>query len=414
MRIALFHNLPSGGAKRTLTEATRRLATRHHVDAYALSCADHEFADLRPFVATHSVFTFEPLPLLRFPFGRINQLMRRADLTRLDRLEQRIARRIEDAGYDAVIVHPCQFEQAPSLLRHLTRVPSVYYCHEPRRSVHEAMPSRPYDDEAIGRRRALNRLDPLPALYRRKLRQHDCVNTQSAGMVLVNSRFTAEGVTRIYGVNPQVSYHGVDVERFKPVVTDKQNFVLSVGSLTPLKGFDFLIRVMARYRGANRPALVIASNFQNPPERAYLEQLAGELGVEVVLRGNVGDGDLVELYNQARAVVYAPVREPFGLVPLEAMACAAPVVAVAEGGIVESVVDGETGLLAARDPDAFADAIQRIVEDPSRACRYGENGRAHVLRHWTWDRAVAALERHLTDVRTAPAYVQPSVPALAR
>jgi glycosyltransferase involved in cell wall biosynthesis len=414
MRIALFHNLPSGGAKRTLTEATRRLAAGHHVDAYALSCADHEFADLRPFVKTHTVFEFEPLPLLRFPFGRINQLMRRADLTRLDRLEQRVAQHIEDAGYDVVVVHPCQFEQAPSLLRHLTRIPSVYYCHEPRRSVHEVMPSRPYDDEAIGRRRVLNRLDPLPALYRRKLRQRDRVNTQGAGTVLVNSRFTADGVARIYGVNAQVSYHGVDVDRFRPAAADKQNFVLSVGSLTPLKGFDFLIRVMARYRGASRPPLVIASNFQNAPERAYLEQLAGELGVEVVLRGNVGDGDLVQLYSQAKAVVYAPVREPFGLVPLEAMACAAPVVAVAEGGIVESVVDGETGLLAPRDPDAFADSIQRIVEDPALARRYGDNGRAHVLRHWTWDRAVSALERHLADATAAPSYVQPSVPALAR
>ena len=87
-------------------------------------------------------------------------------------------------------------------------------------------------------------------------------------------------------------YHVFGMERFKPVAADRQNFVLSVGSLTPLKGFDFLIRVMARYRGANRPALVIASNFQNGPERAYLEQLASELGVDIVGFSDPGIDDL--------------------------------------------------------------------------------------------------------------------------
>jgi glycosyltransferase involved in cell wall biosynthesis len=259
------------------------------------------------------------------------------------------------------------------------------------------MPARPYDDNAIGRRRLLNRLDPLPGLYNRMLRNVDQSSTRSAGTVLVNSKFMAEGVGRIYGVDALVSYHGVDVAQFRPVRTEKRHIVLSVGSLTPLKGFDFLIQTMARYPAANRPALVIASNFQNPPEREYLQRLASDLKVELVLSGNVSDQDLVDLYNQAKVVAYAPVREPFGLVPLEAMACATPVVAVTEGGIPESVIDGQTGFLVGRDPARFAEAIRRLVEDPLLARQYGENGRSNILGHWTWDRAVATLERHLEN-----------------
>jgi glycosyltransferase involved in cell wall biosynthesis len=414
MRIALYHNLLSGGAKRTLLEATRRLASRHHVDAYTLSCSEHDFADIRPWVVGHNVFPFEPLPLLKSPFGRVNQVLRCADLRRLSRLAGQIARQIEQVGYDVVFVHPCQFEQSPSVLRYLERIPSVYYCQEPLRLLYEAMPDRPYGDEAIGRRRILNRLDPLPSLYRRMLRSVDQLNTRSARTVLVNSRFMARAVADIYGVTPKVSYHGVDVEQFKPASVEKRHRVLAVGSLTPLKGFDFLIRAMAEYPSEGRPALVIASNFQNPPERAYLEGLARELGVELVLLGSVSDQDLVRLYNEARVAVYAPIREPFGLVPLEAMACATPVVAVAEGGVSESVVEGQTGFLVERDPRQFAAAVRRLVDDPGLARRLGENGRRQVLEHWSWDRAVASLESHLNTSAGAQSSVQPPIPVLAQ
>ena len=79
MRIALYHNLPSGGAKRTLQEATKRLAVNHQIDVYTLTTANHDFADLRPYVASHQVFEFQPGALLASPFGRFNQIIRIED-----------------------------------------------------------------------------------------------------------------------------------------------------------------------------------------------------------------------------------------------------------------------------------------------------------------------------------------------
>jgi glycosyltransferase involved in cell wall biosynthesis len=159
---------------------------------------------------------------------------------------------------------------------------------------------------------------------------------------------------------------------------------------------------------------VIASNVQNPPERLYLERLARELGVEVQLRDNVTDVDLVELYNLARAVVYAPVQEPFGLVPLEAMACGTPVVAVAEGGVRESVIHDQTGVLVERDPVRFAVAVRRVVDDPAFAAQLGAAGRAHALEHWSWDRAVATFEQYLQVAAGRGGSAEQPVTALAR
>jgi glycosyltransferase involved in cell wall biosynthesis len=413
VRIAVYHNLTSGGAKRTLLEGVRRLSRDHRVDAFSLSCAEQEFADLRPWVANHTIEDFAPLPLLRSPFGRLNQALRSADLLRLDRCNRRVAQRIDAGGYDVVFAHPCRFEQSPGVLRYL-RTRSVYYCQEPLRLVYEVMPRRPYDGDEAWVRRVLGSVDPLPGMYRRMVRGRDRANAGHATAVLVNSRFMADAVGRIYGVPARVSYHGVDTAQFRPISLDKRRFVLSVGSLTPLKGFDFLVRALARYPADQRPMLVIASNFQNPPERAYLESLAGALGVQLVLTCAVSDEALVRLYNEALLVAYAPVREPFGLVPLEAMACGTPVVAVAEGGIPESVRHEETGLLTSRDPDQFALAIQALIDDPARAREYGARGREHVLAQWTWDAAVRSLESELVSATQMEAPARAAVPALVR
>lgn len=395
MRIALYHNLPSGGAKRTLYEETKRLAATHSVDVYTLSSGNHEFADVRPYVANHFVYPFQPKPLLNSPFGRLNKLISLTDLLALQRIAQTIAADIEQNGYDVLLAHPCQFEKAPSVLTFVRHVPTVYYCHESLRLLYERMPARPYDDSASWHRPLLNRLDPLLALYNRISKKIDRKNTQKATHVLVNSRFTQQMIRQNYLVDPAVSYHGVDVNKFKPMPVEKEPILLSVGSLTILKGFDFLVESLAYMPPEQRLSLVLASNFHNPQEKQYLEQLAAAKQVEIRFLGNVDDAQLVALYNQAALTLYAPIREPFGLVPLESMACGTAVVAVREGGIPETVLPGETGLLTERDPQKFAQAVTQLVMDPVLAEQYGRSGRAHVLQNWTWERATETLVHYL-------------------
>lgn len=400
MKIAVYHNLPSGGAKRTLCDSIRRLGAKHQIDVYTLSSANHNFADLRPHVNRYEVSQFQPLRLLNSPFGRINQIIRVVDVMRLRSICRGIARVIEQGHYDLAYVQPCQYEKAPSILGYLSKLPSVYYCHEPLRLLYEKMPARPYERHDSLKQKVLNRLDPLPALYHKVLRSSDRRNIHCASKVLVNSTFTQNAVRDIYGIDAEVSYHGVDAQFFRPMSIEKSNMLLSVGSLTPLKGFDFLIQAISRIPEDLRPPLVIASNFQNLPERYYLESLAQDLAVDIKLLVNIPDAQLVELYNQARVTVYAPVREPFGLVPLESLACSTPVVAVREGGIQETVVHGSTGLLVEGEPEQFAEAVASLLSNTQLAERFGRNGREHILGKWTWDRAVTTLEGYLSSCTT--------------
>jgi glycosyltransferase involved in cell wall biosynthesis len=214
----------------------------------------------------------------------------------------------------------------------------------------------------------------------------------------VNSQFVCDSVRNIYQLEAEVNYLGVDEMHFHPMGLEKQRMVLSVGSLTPLKGFDFLINALALIPESERPPLAIVSNFQNPPERDFLMSLAQEKGVVLNLMRNVSEEKLVELYNQAMLTVYAPHHEPFGFVSIESMACATPVVAVREGGIQETVIHEKTGLLVHRNPQEFSEAISRLLSDIDLARQLGSEGRRHVLHNWTWDRSVTTLEGHFASL----------------
>jgi glycosyltransferase involved in cell wall biosynthesis len=237
----------------------------------------------------------------------------------------------------------------------------------------------------------------LPHLYRKILTQLDRVNIQSASLVLTNSAYTRESLYRTYGISARVCYLGVDTQRFRPLPVAKDRFVLSVGALTPHKGFDFLLCSLALMDPAQRPLLVIVSNAGDPREEAYLQNLATQLGVAVEFRTLVSDEELVRLYNQALLTLYTPIMEPFGFVPIESVACSTPVVGVCEGGVRETVLHGETGLLTERDPYEFAEATESLLNDTGRRIQYGNRGRRYVEKQWQWDRCVHDLEKHFAN-----------------
>ncbi len=111
----------------------------------------------------------------------------------------------------------------------------------------------------------------------------------------------------------------------------------------------------------------------------------------------VDNETLVQRYNQAALLAYAPVREPFGLVTLEAMACGIPVVGVAEGGFQEAIVEGVTGFLTPRDPDVFAKRVNDLLSNPIQRKKMGHAGRDSVISNWTWEVAVQRIEARLAD-----------------
>jgi glycosyltransferase involved in cell wall biosynthesis len=404
LRIALYHNLTSGGSKREAYEFARQFSLAGHtVHLFHPSTADEDFLPLKQFSQTQTAFDlnlFSDLPIRLPGFRRYVDLMLLCrNLGRLKQLARRAAAQIDAGGYDFVLVHHDRIVQSPYLLRYL-KTQSVYYCAEPMREFYEPPIVRPYHLPSTALDRA-QRAWYRPALRIRQaiVQAEDCRNVHHARVLLTNSFFTAESIYRAYGLRANVSYLGVDTEKFQPLQLEKQNIVLSVGAVSPLKGYDFIIQALGLIQPLERPKLVIVGNTASAAETQFLQSLASRYAVSLDFCVNLADRDLVALYNRARALVYAPVLEPFGFAPLEAMACATPVVAVKEGGVRESVVDGVTGFLVPRDAAAFAQALSNVLSDSIQARMMGANGREAMLRSWTW---LQAYERLIGNLQIEP------------
>ena len=383
MKIAVFHNLPFGGARRVMVEQINRLGGAV-CGVYTLGGeSDPGFGRELP---VHR-FPFARARLLGRPFGRVNGAIRIADLMRLTCQSRRVASAIDDEGCDVVFVHNCAISQTPPVLRFL-RTRAVYYCQEPFRAMLEA---------PLGGGLLLPAGDPLRRMYARCVVANELRGLKGARVVLANSWFSRESILRYYGVDSVVNYLGVDHSVFSPQPVEKRRLVLSVGRLSPEKGHSFVIESVGLIPHNERPNVGIVCGLPDVQSRMDLERTAAANGVRVEFFTNISDSELSELYSCALCTAAAPILEPFGLTPLESMACATPVVGVAEGGIRESVTDGVTGFLTQRDRREFADCIRRLVADPKLAARMGAAGRDCAVARWNWDRSIAQLERILSE-----------------
>jgi glycosyltransferase involved in cell wall biosynthesis len=212
---------------------------------------------------------------------------------------------------------------------------------------------------------------------------------------------------------------GVDPEVFRPdgPVADRGAYpyrLLQLGRLVPRKGAAVAIAALARLP---RTELVVvggppAGGLDTDPEVRRLRRLAAEAGVadRVRLLGGVPTAEVPALMRGADVVLCPADYEPFGIVPLEAMACGRPVVASAVGGQLDTVADGVSGrLVEPRDPEALAAAVADLLADPALRRAYGNAGRRRVLDRFSWARVAAATE---ASYRTALASRAPVAGAL--
>jgi D-inositol-3-phosphate glycosyltransferase len=198
------------------------------------------------------------------------------------------------------------------------------------------------------------------------------------------------------GVDPRhvsVVPSGVDTESFTPdgpaAPRTAAPRLVMIGRLVPRKGLGDVLAALGEVPGAE---LVVVGGpaagelSTDPSATAALDQ-AARLGVSdrVRLVGRADRGEVGAWIRSSDVVVCAPWYEPFGIVPLEAMACGVPVVGTAVGGLMDTVVHGRTGLLVPpRCPDQLAAALRSLLADPARRARMGAAGRARVVSAYDW------------------------------
>ncbi len=186
----------------------------------------------------------------------------------------------------------------------------------------------------------------------RALQSYDRATNERVDIFVANSHFVRDRVQRLYGRNAEVVAPPVEVERFASLERAPEEWYLAVGALAPYKRVDHAIAACAALR---RPLKVVGSG----PELRSLRQLAASLHAEVEFLGFVSDDDLGNYYRRARALLF-PGIEDFGIVPVEAIASGCPVIALGEGGILDSMTIETAVLYSDPSIEGLQQAIRRF------------------------------------------------------
>jgi len=266
------------------------------------------------------------------------------------------------------------------------RARHICYCHSPMR----------YGWDQFDAYFGPARVGPMVSrwFYRPLLARLARWDVSTAGRVdrfVANSKHVAARIRRYYNREATIVYPPVDTVFYHPAAVSPESHFLIVSAFVPYKRIDLAIEACRRTGARLR---IVGDG----PDRGKLEQIAGS---DVAFLGRLTDEEVRDEYRRALAVIL-PGEEDFGIVPVEAQACGRPVVAFGRGGALETVTDGETGVLFAETTvESLAAALARIATMPVDAGRM----RAHA-EQFSRDRHRHAMQAIINETMAAPAGAQ--------
>jgi glycosyltransferase involved in cell wall biosynthesis len=225
------------------------------------------------------------------------------------------------------------------------------------------------------------------------LRLYDAKTVSRVDLFLANSTYVANRVRRLYGREAEVLPPPVDVERFKNAVREPEDWFLVVSALVPYKRVDHAIRACG---AMGRPLKIIGKG----PELNRLRALAAELSVDVEFIGWASDEDLTSAYRRAKALLF-PGIEDFGIVPVEAIACGCPVIALGAGGVLDSMTDETAVLYSEATQQGLIDAIHQFE---ARKDAFSEKTLRDHATHFSEDHFLDRFEQRFAWVQRQVAH----------
>ncbi len=256
--------------------------------------------------------------------------------------------------------------------------PHLSYVHTPMRYLWDQLPS--YLPQP------LRPATPMARALVSPLRRWDVESASRPTRIIANSAYVAERIRRFWGREASVVHPPVDIDRFRAYPGPRSGWLV-VNALVPYKRTELAVQ-LATSRGVE---LTVVGD---GPERQTLERMAGP---SVRFLPSVSDGELAELYGRSRLLIHGGV-EDFGIAPVEAMAAGCPVVALGEGGVTETVREGETGtFFDAPSVEALARAVDRLEREQAAGAFRPDDVRRHA-RVFSTQRFVDEITSHIKDL----------------
>jgi D-inositol-3-phosphate glycosyltransferase len=338
--------------------------------------------------------TVEPnFRVINVPAGPLSPVPKEALAGLVDEFTEAMLSRIRSCGRDYEVLHANYWlsGQVAHRLKHELSLPMVATFHT----------------LALVKRNGFSSAEEAPGRV-----QGETDIIRCADLILASTLDEAGLLGSLYGADPdriEVLPPGVDHRVFSPGDREEararlghpgERVLLFVGRIQPLKGLDLAVQALAEIDDAILWAVGGPSGADGPAELDRVQKLAGDLGVadRLLILPPRPHHELADYYRAADVCLVPSLTESFGLVALEAAACAAPVVAASVGGLRSIVVDGETGFLVeGRDPLEWATAVALLLDDRDLADSMGARASARSGR-WSWCMTAARLRRLCTDL----------------
>ena len=400
MRIAVWHNLPSGGGKRALYNHVKALKERgHYLEAWTTDMASKDYLPLSDIIIEHI------LPVksnIYKAYGICNPIKRiQKQINIMNEHYKLCVRDIESQSFDLIFANSCSFSYLP-YISNFSKIPVVVYLGEPYRPLFEAFPENVwqapfYEFKIKNARRIFN---DFKETYAKRIQVREEINAaKKYKAILVNSLFSRETVIRSYGIDARVCYLGIDKSRFSPGTFSKEPYVVGLGTISYIKSVHKAINVIAKVPLEYRPILKWISNGYEDIYFKEVIRLAEKLDVQFEPLINISDEVMKEVLACASIMIYMPHLEPFGLAPLEANACGTYVIATAEAGVRESIVDGKNGtLINGLEELMISELITKFVKDLDYAKRKGIEACNYVNDKWNWEMMADNIESVLIEL----------------
>lgn len=299
---------------------------------------------------------------------------------------------------DIIHCHTWYTHLAGCLIKSIYNVPLII-------TTHSLEPQRPWKEEQLG------------SAYRASTWIEKTAFLNADGIIAV-SMYMKKAIQDIYNVSSdriRIIPNGIDVNEYKPLfdarlltsynINPEKPFILFVGRITRQKGIFYLLDAVKYFLPGIQIVLVAADPDTAEIGKEMAEKIktlqAGDSGKIIWIDRFIPRDHLIIIYSHASVFVCPSIYEPYGIINLEAMACGTPVVASAVGGILETVVHEETGMLVSfepidnnnpepKKPDRFskdlADVINGLFRSPEKMKDMGLKARQHVKNYFSWER----------------------------
>ncbi|MDF0593755.1 glycosyltransferase [Methanotrichaceae archaeon M04Ac] len=255
--------------------------------------------------------------------------------------------------------------------------PNLWYCYSPARAFYDLRGS-------VISRQPNPALRALAALWIDLHRRFDQRSVESVDRIIAISTNVQRRIEEAYGRSSILIYPPVDVARFR--FEECGDFWLSVNRIYPEKRIDLQFQV---FGSLPEERLVVVGGYSKGDHATrYCRRLMETIPENVTMLGEVSDEELTDLYARSKGLICTALDEDFGLTPVEAMASGKPVIAVKEGGFLESVIDGVTGRLVEARSDRIAEAIREISKEGCLAYKDACRERAEDFSEETFIRLI--------------------------